>query len=116
MNYEAMTLENVGDGALAKEFERSLKRVLADVEDDSRPHEAPRTITLKIQFKPSDSTISVVCSSSVTLAPTRAFKSHAVLGHDGTLHQYRDTQVELPLAGNVTPITREISREKGGEA
>jgi hypothetical protein len=113
VNYEQMTVENVGDGALAKEFQRALARVLLDIEDETKPHEAKRTITLKVQLQPSDSTVGVVVSSSVALAPTRAFKSHAVLGHDGKLHQYRDAQEELPLSDKVRDIRGQ--QQKGGE-
>ncbi|HHB13392.1 MAG TPA: hypothetical protein ENK62_09360, partial [Chromatiales bacterium] len=64
MNFEALTLETVGDGELQAIFEACLREVLHDIEDEAKVRTATRTITLTVQITPHerDNAVDIVVS------------------------------------------------------
>ncbi|WP_025322283.1 hypothetical protein [Deferrisoma camini] len=109
MNFEALTLETVGDGELQAIFEASVQEVLRDIEDEAKVRTATRTITLTIQITPHerDNAVDIVVSGNTKLAKRVAVRTLGVIDDRGKLLQYRDRQESLPFADNVEPFPAE---------
>ena len=106
MNFEALTLETVGDGELQAIFEACLREVLHDIEDEAKVRTATRTITLTVQITPHerDNAVDIVVSGNTKLARRVAVRTLGVIDDRGKLLQYRDRQEPLPFADNVEPF------------
>ena len=110
--FEPLNLENCGDGALKREFERCVERALSDFDDPTKRAQEERTITLTVSFSmpDDDATLHMKVAGHVKLAKSRAYKSRAILDpHKKGLLQYRDMTQELPL-GKVVDL-----HQNGGE-
>ena len=51
---ETLTLANLGDGAALEKFNAELEKVFADIMDPNTEATEPRSITMKIIFKPDE--------------------------------------------------------------
>jgi len=94
----------VGDGALQEAFDDALERIVADLDDATKDPKAARRISATVTFQPDGNgnlTIGVECNA--TLPKRRPWRSVGFIDRDG-IHQLRNTQEELPLGDNVSPL------------
>lgn len=89
-NLEPLNIGSIARGALLELFEANALKVAQNIADTSTEAEAPRTIVLKLKFKPDADRRAVTVTTSATcgLAAIAAHVSRAYLGKDTEGHVY----------------------------
>ena len=54
MQWEKLSIENIGNGAIPELFTDALQRILADIADINKPAESDRSVEFKIKFRTDD--------------------------------------------------------------
>lgn len=82
MTNETVTLQNLGGGAAAEQFNHELNRVLENILDPNTRATAPREITLKVKIKPDDdrelADLEIHCASK--LAAVKPYPTQIYIG------------------------------------
>ena len=112
MGYIKLSLTKLGGGVVEEILAEELKKVLQNIGDPNTKANIPRTIELKIKFKPSDdrSISSITCEVKSKLAPGRPFETMAVLSTDGeniSAFENDMRQPDLPGIENRTVLKME---------
>ena len=81
---ETLTLANLGEGAAVELFEAELEKVSKNILDPNTEAKAPRSITLKVSFKPDENRdlATVDVSVGAKLAGSKSFLTKVVFGKD----------------------------------
>lgn len=110
MEPNEITLQTICQGGVPEVFDRELRALLANIVDPNTWAEAPRTLTLKFVFKPSEDRSQAVIDFScrAALQPVKMVKSQAFLSrHTGQLKAYAvdAKQVALFPGEETTPMS-----------
>jgi len=85
MQIQGVTLENIGNGALAELFEEELRRVLENIADPNTSAEATRVINMSVTLKPKkdrkSADVGITCSAK--LAGVVTFQTTFFMGTQG---------------------------------
>jgi hypothetical protein len=104
MKYEALTIENIGDGVLSELFAREMKTIVKNMSDNNTELAPARELNIKIKLKPNPerdyAAVSIKCSSK--LAPVKLVESSIVFEGDQSFYK-TGKEVEL-FPENVTAI------------
>ena len=104
------TLQTLKNGAVVDLFDVEFKNLLANINDENTSPTASRSITIKIEVKPSKTRRDAECRISVTskLAPIKPAESTLYLdSDDGILAAYEDNPEQQALdftSGSVSAI------------
>lgn len=113
MTNETVTLQNLGGGAAAEQFNHELNRVLENIMDHNTKATTPREITLKIKIKPDDdrelADLEIHCSSK--LATVKPYPTQIYIGvqrgGEVVATEYNPKQLRL----NDTPASDQADSE-----
>lgn len=110
---ETMRLSNINDGAADEIFGMELEKIVMDIMDPNKEPDKPRTISLKITFKPSkddENFGSFTVTGNSSLAPVRSFGGHFVVGREdgkGVIRELvQESLFEKNDEGNLVPFER----------
>ena len=112
MDFETISLVNLGGGAALEMFEDQLQKVLENITDVNTDPKGIREITLKLRFKPTEGRdqADLELSSTVKLVAPRGFKTQLFISPDGGRAVEAFRQMELfpksERKGNVTDFPK----------
>ena len=98
---QKLSLINIGGGAAVEKFDVELQKVLDNIADPNSVETAPRSITLKVTFKPKERTytkIGISCKSA--LAEDDHYSTNAYIGAsvNGKAEAYEHNPEQMKLA------------------
>ena len=109
-----LTLENIGYGAIAENFEDELKKVVANILDVNTNANTVREVNLKLKIKPNIEDREV-CEMEVILtnklAPVRALSSSLRVGMNTATGEINAIET-MPTQGELFPQQTKVSRIK----
>ena len=85
MQWEELTITNIGGGAMPELFEEALGRVLEDIADVNKPADTVRVIEFKISIRTDEERehAGIEIETKVKLAARKAAKGYVHLSSDG---------------------------------
>ena len=107
-----MKLETLGEGLVAKRFEKALAQVVANIHDMNTDHKIKRKIVLTMTLMPNESRdqVGVEVQAVTKLAPENAVQTLMAIGGDGkgNLVSAEWQQPSLPMGTEVDQETGEL--------
>lgn len=108
MNVRKTNLQNIGRGVACELFEEDFKKVLANIADENTEAETVREIRITIKIKPSETREigATRITSSIKLAPVKAFKGMLFFGTDGKEINAYEQDIEQPGLEGIENVTK----------